>query len=79
MVLSVFMTLSNRLGKIKGRLPITESQLSFFRNADETFFNPKIKSDTVSTVSPSIRHEVMGPNVMIVVLILSFKPAFTKE
>ena len=28
---------------------------------------PKVKSDTVSTVSPSICHEVMGPNVMIVV------------
>ena len=25
----------------------------------------KIKSDTVSTVSPSISHEVMGPDVMI--------------
>ena len=28
---------------------------------------PKIKSDTVSTVSPSISHEVMGMNVMILV------------
>ena len=27
----------------------------------------KIKSDTVSTVSPSISHEVMGPDVMILV------------
>ena len=27
---------------------------------------PKIKSDTVSTVSPSISHEVMGPDAMIV-------------
>ena len=27
----------------------------------------KIKSDTVSTVSPSIRHEVMGPDAMILV------------
>ena len=26
---------------------------------------PKIKSDTVSTVSPSIHHEVMGPDAMI--------------
>ena len=25
----------------------------------------KIKSDTVSTVSPSISHEVMGPDAMI--------------
>ena len=28
---------------------------------------PKIKSDTVSTVSPSITHEVMGSHVMIFV------------
>ena len=27
--------------------------------------HPKIKSDTVSTVSPSISHEVMGPDAMI--------------
>ena len=28
---------------------------------------PKIKSTTVSTVSPSISHEVMGPDAMILV------------
>ena len=28
---------------------------------------PKIKADTVSTVSPSISHEVMGPDAMIFV------------
>ena len=28
---------------------------------------PKIKSDTVSAVSPSISHEVMGPDAMIFV------------
>ena len=28
---------------------------------------PKIKSDSVSTVSPSISHEVMGPDAMIFV------------
>ena len=38
---------------------------------------PKIKSDTVSTVSPSISHEVMGPDAMILVFwMLSFKPTF---
>ena len=38
----------------------------------------KIKSDTVSTVSPSICHEVMGLDAMILVLwILSFKPTFS--
>ena len=26
---------------------------------------PKIKSDTVSTVSPSISHDVMGPDAMV--------------
>ena len=29
---------------------------------------PKMKSDAVSTVSPSISHEVMGPDAMIVVI-----------
>ena len=38
---------------------------------------PKIKSDTVSTISPSICHEVMGPDAMILVFwMLSFKPTF---
>ena len=37
----------------------------------------KVKSVTVSIVSPSIWHEVMGLNVMILVLwMLSFKPTF---
>ena len=39
---------------------------------------PKIKSDTVSTVSPSMSHEVMGPDAIIFVLrMLSFKPSFS--
>ena len=38
---------------------------------------PKIKSATVSTVSPSICHEVMGLDAMILVFwMLSFKPIF---
>ena len=38
----------------------------------------KIKSDTVSTVSPSISHELMGPDAMIFVFwMLSFKPTFS--
>ena len=38
----------------------------------------KIKSDTVSTVSPSISHEVVGPDAMIFVFwMLSFKPTFS--
>ena len=39
--------------------------------------SPKIKSATVSTLSPSISHEVMGLDAMILVLLmLSFKPTF---
>ena len=39
---------------------------------------PKIKSHTVSTVSPSISHGMMGPDVMIFVFrMLSFKPTFS--
>ena len=39
---------------------------------------PKIKSDTVSTVSKSICHEVMGPDAMILVFwMLSFKSTFS--
>ena len=38
----------------------------------------KIKSDTVSIVLPSICHEVMGPDAMILVFwMLCFKPAFS--
>ena len=39
---------------------------------------PKIKSATVSTVSPSISHEVMGLDAMILVFwMLSFKPTYS--
>ena len=39
---------------------------------------PKIKSVTVSIISPSICHEVMGPDAMILVFwMLSFKPTFS--
>ena len=39
---------------------------------------PKIKSATVFTVSPSISHEIMGPDAMIFVFwMLSFKPTFS--
>ena len=38
---------------------------------------PKIKSLTVSIISPSICHEVIGPDAMILVFwMLSFKPTF---
>ena len=39
---------------------------------------PKIKSLTVSTVSPSVYHEVMGPDIVTLVFwMLSFKPTFS--
>ena len=37
---------------------------------------PKLKSDTVSTVSPSISHEVMGPDAMIFSLGLEYLKLF---
>ena len=42
------------------------------------FGAPPKKPDTVSTFSPSISHEVLGPDAMIFVfLMLSFKPTFS--
>ena len=41
------------------------------------FGAPKIKSVPVSIVSPSIYHEMVGPDAVILVLwMLSFKPTF---
>ena len=36
-----------------------------------------MKSDTVSTFPPSVCHKVMGPDGMIFIWMLSFKPAFS--
>ena len=42
------------------------SLISWLQSASAVILEPrKIKSDTVSTVSPSISHEVMGPDAMI--------------
>ena len=45
--------------------------------------HPKIKSDTFSTVSPSISHEVMGPDAMILVfwlgILFSHKKGWSTE
>ena len=42
--------------------------ISWLKSPSEVILEPpKIKSDTVSTVSPSICHEVMGPDAMIFV------------
>ena len=50
-------------------LPRTKNLLiSWLQSPPAVILEPrKIKSDTVSTVSPSISHEVMGPDVMILV------------
>ena len=60
-------------------LPRSKSLLiSWLRSPSAVILeSPKIKSATISTVSPSIGHEVMGPDAMILVFwILSFKPTF---
>ena len=53
--------------------------ISWLQSLSAAILEPKkIKSDTVSTVSPSICHEVMGPDAMTLVFwILSFKPTFS--
>ena len=53
--------------------------LSWLQSPSSVILEPKkIKSDTVSTVSPSISYEVIGPDAMILVFwMLSFKPTFS--
>ena len=53
--------------------------ISWLQSPPAVILEPrKIKSSTVSTVFPSISHEVMGPDVMILVFwMLSFKPTFS--
>ena len=53
--------------------------ISWLQSPSAVILEPqKIKSDTVSTVSPSISHQVMGPDAMIFVFwMLSFKPTFS--
>ena len=49
--------------------------ISWLQSPSAVILEPqKIKSDTVSTVTPSLSHEVMGPDAMILVFwMLSFK------
>ena len=53
--------------------------ISWLRSPSAVILEPKkIKSDTVSTVFPSICHEVIGPDAMILVFwMLNFKPTFS--
>ena len=64
----------SRFFKIQPRLVITflprskHLLISWLKSPSAVIFGPKkIKSDTVSTVSPSISHKVMGPDAMILV------------
>ena len=48
--------------------------ISWLQSPSAVILEPqKIKSDTVCTVSPSISHEVMGPDAMIFVFITSWQ------
>ena len=53
--------------------------ISWLQSPSAVILEPKKrKSDTVSTLSPPISHEVMGPDAMIFVIrMLSFKPTFS--
>ena len=57
----------------------SKCQISWLQSPSAVILEPKkIKSVTVSIVSPSICHEVMGPDAMILVFwMLSFKPTFS--
>ena len=53
--------------------------ISWVQSPSAVILEPKkLKSDTVSTLFPSISHEVMGPDTMILIFwMLSFKPTFS--
>ena len=52
--------------------------ISWLQSPSAVILEPPKKSDTVSTVYPSISHEVMGPDAMIFVFwMLSIKPTFS--
>ena len=59
-------------------LPRSKCLLIFMAASAVILEPPKIKSATVSTISPSICHDVMGPDAMILVFwMLSLKPTFS--
>ena len=77
-VMSLLFNMLSRL--VTALLPRSKHLLiSWLQSPSAVIFEPrKIKSDTVSTISPSIYHEVMGPDGMILVFwMLSFKPTFS--
>ena len=66
-VMSLLLNMLSRL--VRAFLPKSRHLLiSWLQSPSAVTLEPrKIKSDTVSTVSPSISHEVMGPDAMIFV------------
>ena len=77
-VMSLLLNMPSRL--VITFLPRSKHLLiSWLQSPSAVISEPKeIKSDTVSTVSPSICHEVMGSDAMIFVFwMLSFKPTFS--
>ena len=66
-IMSLFFNMLSRLDTAS--LPRSKCLLtSWLQPPSAVILEPKkIKSDTVSTVSPSISHEVMGPDAMILV------------
>ena len=76
-VMSLLLNMLSRL--VITFLPRSKCLLvSWLQSPSTVILEPrKIKFDAVSTVSPSICHEVMGPDAMIFVFwMLSFKPTF---
>ena len=77
-VMSLLLNMLSRL--VITFLPRSKHLLtSWLQSPSAVILEPKkIKSDTVSTVSSSICHEVMGPDAMILVFwMLSFNPTFS--
>ena len=75
--LVLFLTLGRMLFNMLSRLVINflprskRLLISWLQSPSAVILEPqKIKSDTISTVSPSISHEVMGPDAMILVFTL---------
>ena len=66
-VMSLLLNMLSRL--VITFLPTSKRlSISWLQSPSAVILQPKkIKSDTVSTVSPSISHEVMGPDAMILV------------
>ena len=67
---------------IEAEIPLPKSKhllISWLQSPSAVILEPQtIKSDTISTVSPSISHEVMGSDAMIFVFwMLSFKPTYS--